>query len=97
MIGAVVADLFQTAQRRKISDRIGEHGLALERHTCGDSRHTLLGDSRVDELVGKRFPERAQNSETEVARDKSQVFIFFSEVDKLADHGISHFDSTSLS
>ena len=58
MIRAIVSDLFDTAKRRKVSNRICINDLALHSKSRRNRRHILFRDTRVDNLVGQLFPER---------------------------------------
>ena len=70
VVADVVADLFQTAQRGKIGDRIGEHDLPGQGHSGGDAGHVLLGDAGVEKLPWKPLGELLDHAEAKVADDQ---------------------------
>ena len=94
VIRTVVADLFQTAQRRKVADRIGKDRLARERHAGGDRSHILLGNAGIQKLIREAFPKRFEHAETEIARDELDVRIRLGQRHQRFDKGISHFPSS---
>jgi hypothetical protein len=53
VITHIIANLFQTSQRGKISDRIGKNMKAFRGHPGGHPGHILFGDARIQESIRK--------------------------------------------
>jgi len=73
VVCAVIADLLQAAQGRKIADGVGQHRAAGAGQAGGQASHGLLGDAGVDELLGVRLPEGLQHAKAQVAGDQRQL------------------------
>lgn len=90
VIRNAISDLFETTQRREISDRIRENRFALERHARRNRRHVLLRDARVDELIGMFFSKAVEHAEAEIARQQKNVPIRRSQPVESIDERIPH-------
>ena len=90
MVGAVVTNLLQAAQCRKVADGIGKNSFAGKRHTRSHAGHVLLCNASVCELVGYGLPEGLQYSKAKVTRDEFDVGILLSQFDKCAYKSVSH-------
>ena len=96
MIRAVIPDLFQAPECRKVSDGICKYGLSLKRHACCHSRHILFCDSRVSELIRDRFPERFQNAKPQISCYQFYIFILLRKLNQSFYKCISHDISSHL-
>ena len=75
VIGAVVANLLQAPQGRKVADGISQHRSPFPCKACRQAGHGLFRNACVDKLIRISFPERLQHAEAQVARHQRQFRI----------------------
>ena len=90
MVGAVVADLLQAAERREVANGIGKDRFPRQRHACGGGGHILLRDTCVDELIRQLLPEGLQHAEAQISSHEFDIRIFFRQRQQRANKGVSH-------
>ena len=73
MMTHVVAQLFEAPERRKISDRIDEDGLAGECDAGRHAGHVLLRHPHIDEPIGKTRGKRLEHGKPEIAAQQPDV------------------------
>src|ERR1700682_4883449 len=66
VIANIVAYLLQAPKNGKISNRIGEHDFAAQRHASSYASHVLLGNSGIHKTIRKSFGKRLDDPKTEV-------------------------------
>src|SRR5262249_3737979 len=91
----VVANMLQATKCREVANGIGKYDLATQGHSGGHSRHILLGNTGIHELLGECLHEGLNYAETQIAGNEHDALVLLRQLEQSLDECGPHGRSNS--